>query len=598
MNYFKDIAYLLTPKERSLSIVLFIMVIFMAIFDIIGIASLMPFMAVLSTPEIIDTNFYLNKLFLYFSFESRQDFLFFLGIFVFIALVFSIFFRACTQWFILRFAYMRAYSMSSRLVEGYLFQPYSWFLNKHSGDLGKNILGEVDQVIMGAFIPLMQVIAQIVVLLAIFIFLICIDPFLAICVASVLSITYSIIFLFLRNKLSALGAIRLDANKNRYKTLTEMFGGFKEVKVSGFENTFVKKFKPHALSFSKAQSGSQIFAEMPKYALEMIAFGGMLLIVLIIMSTSNNINTILPTISAYALAAYRMMPALQMLFRNVSVLRFNGPALSKLASEFKNSAKNRNIEDDLHKLDFNELISVENVSFKYEEASESSLKNITIKIPKNSSIGIVGSTGSGKTTFIDIILGLLKPTEGNLLVDGLKIEEKNAVNWRKNIGYVPQDIYLIDDTIESNIAFGVNKNEIDKGIIESVSKIANIHDFIKNDLENGYQTVVGERGVRLSGGQKQRIGIARALYFSPSLLVLDEATSALDNVTENLVMESIEKLNKKITIITIAHRLSTIQKCNQILIFDRGRLVEYGSYYELMESSKIFKQMHNLNEQN
>ena len=192
----------------------------------------------------------------------------------------------------------------------------------------------------------------------------------------------------------------------------------------------------------------------------------------------------------------------------------------------------------------------------------------------------------------------MKPTEGNLLVDGLKIEEKNAVNWRKNIGYVPQDIYLIDDTIESNIAFGVNKNEIDKGIIESVSKIANIHDFIKNDLENGYQTVVGERGVRLSGGQKQRIGIARALYFSPSLLVLDEATSALDNVTENLVMESIEKLNKQITIITIAHRLSTIQKCNQILIFDRGRLVEYGSYYELMESSKIFKQMHNLNEQN
>lgn len=598
MNYFQEVAHLFTKKEKRLSILLFVMIVFMALFDIIGIASLMPFMAVIGSPDIINSNSYLNDLYLFLDFKSEQDFLLFLGFFVFFALIFSIFFRACTQWFILRFAYMRAYSMSSRLVQGYLFQPYGWFLKRHTGEIGKNILGEVDQVVMGAVIPLMQAVAQVVVLIAIFIFLVAIDPTLAITVALVLSLTYSIIFIFLRNKLTLLGESRVEANKQRYKTLLEMFGGIKEVKVSGFESNFVKKFKPPALKFSKAQSGSQIFAEMPKYALEMIAFGGMLLIVLFIMSKTNSINTILPTISAYVLAAYRMMPALQLLFRNVSVLRFNGPALRKLASEFDNLAEERDPKSDSHKVDFTDSISIRNLSFTYEEASDKSLDNINVNIPYKSSFGIVGSTGSGKTTFIDILLGLLKSQSGSLIVDGLEINESNSVNWRKGIGYVPQDIYLVDDTIEANIAFGINKDDIKADDVKAAAKMANLHTFIENELKDGYKTIVGERGVRLSGGQKQRIGIARALYFKPNLLILDEATSALDNVTEKHVMKSIESLNDKITLIIIAHRLSTIKNCDQILIFEKGKLQDQGTFNELLQTNDIFKNMNDINTNN
>ena len=594
MKYFSDIAALFTKKEKKLSILLFIMIIFMALFDIIGIASLMPFMAILTSPEVIFSNKYLFDIYTYFAFNTEQQFLLFIGVCVFFALIFSIFFRGMTQWFLLRFAYLRAFSMSTRLVEGYLFQTYSWFLGRHSADLGKNILGEVDQVVMGAVIPLMQAIAQIVVLIAIFIFLVAVDPILAIYVAFVLAITYSAIYLLLKNKLSTLGSSRVQANKERYQTLTEMFGGIKEVKVSGSESKFVEKFKPSAMKFALAQSGSQIFAEMPRYALEMIAFGGMLLIVLFIMSTSEGINSVIPILTAYALAAYRMMPAVQLLFRNLAILRFNGPALSKLAVEFRDLADSRGFKGDLHKIGFNKSIDLENIIYSYPGSPEPNIKDISFKIPFKSSVGIVGSTGSGKTTAIDILLGLLLPDSGCLKVDGVNINKSNSVNWRKNIGYVPQDIYLSDDTIESNIAFGASSQDIDSKAIINAAKIANLHDFVTNDLELGYKTVVGERGVRLSGGQKQRIGIARALYFSPSLLILDEATSALDNITENLVMEAIENLNNKITMVIIAHRLSTVQKCNSILVLEKGLIKDSGTYQELMQSSELFKKINKI----
>ena len=591
MQTFKKLLFLLSPDERKNAGFLLIMIMMMALLDVIGVASILPFMAVLTNPSIIETNLILNTMFQFskiFGVENSQQFIFALGILVFLLLVFSLTFKALTTYAQMRFVLMREYSIGRRLIKGYLYQPYSWFLGRHSADLGKTILSEVGQVIGLGLGQMMELIAKGVVAIAIITLLIIVDPKLAFIVGLSLAGIYLFIFYFIRGYLRRIGNKRLENNQLRFTAVSEAFGAAKEVKVGGLEQTYIKSFSDSAKIFAQSQASSQVVSQLPRFILEAIAFGGILLITLYIMALTGSFNSALPVISLYVFAGYRLMPALQQIYSSFTQLTFVGPSLDKLTSDIKN-LKPFNENQDKGVLSLNKAINLKNIHYEYPNASRTALKNVNLSILAKSTVGIVGATGSGKTTTVDIILGLLEPQKGTLEVDGKVITQHNSRSWQRSIGYVPQHIYLSDDTIAANIAFGVEPHDIDLVAVEKAAKIANLHNFLIDELPEKYQTTIGERGVRLSGGQRQRIGIARALYYNPNILILDEATSALDSQTEKAVMDAVNNLRKDITIIIIAHRLATIKKCDKIFLLEKGQIKNEGTFEELKNINENFR---------
>ena len=575
MQIYKKLLYLLTNREQIHASYLLIMTLIMALLDMIGVASIMPFMAVLTNPSLIESNTILFNIFQFsnkFGVESQNDFLFFLGILLFIIFIITILFKAITTYLLVKFSQSLGYRIGTSLVEGYLRQSYTWFLNRNSSHLGKSILSEVDFIIGNGISPAISVIAQTFVATAIITLLIIVDPKLALIVGLVFCSIYGLIYIFTRNFINKIGKERVTANEQRFAAVGEAFGAVKEIKVAGLEQSYVQRFLNPAKNFASLQSYSLAFNQIPRYVVEGIAFGGILLITIYLISKSEDFKSVIPIIALYAFAGYRLMPSLQIIYGSIALLRYSGPAIDNLYNDIKNLEPKIETNRDNSILDLNKSISLNHIYYTYPEASRLTLKDIDINIPAKKTIGIVGHTGSGKTTILNIILGLLNPQKGSLVIDEKVITKDNIRNWQRSIGYVPQNIYLADDTIEGNIAFGVDKKDIDVKSIEDAAKTANLHEFIINDLPQKYQTNVGERGVKLSGGQRQRIGIARALYFNPNLLIFDEATNSLDVQTEAEVMKAINKMQGVKTIIIIAHRLNILEACDEIIEIEKGEI--------------------------
>ena len=591
MQILKKLFFFISSTDRKKLPWLMIMITIMALLEMIGVASIIPFISVLTNPTLIETNIFLNTMFKasgIFGVETNQEFFFLLGIIVFFLLVFSILFKAFTVYVLARFSYMLDYSISKFITKKYLYQPYSWFLNRNSADLGKSILSEVGILVGNGIRPIMLMITQSMVLIALLSLLILVDVKIALSVFFILGVSYGLIYKLLRGFVQRIGKERLEANRLRFTSLSEAFGAVKEIKLGGLEKLNIKKFSEPSKKMAFLHAYFSVVNQLPRFALEALTFGGMMLLILYMMRQTGTLIECLPIISLYALAGYRIMPALQQVYASMTQLRFLGPALDSLYYDIKN-LKPSESQIDQNNIIFNKKITLNQINYSYPNSSQTTLKNINIDISAKTTVGIVGATGSGKTTIIDIILGLLESQQGTLEVDGKVINGKNCRAWQKSIGYVPQHIYLADDTITANIAFGVDPENIDQKTLENVAKIANIHDFIINELPNQYQTTTGERGVRLSGGQRQRIGIARALYHKPKLLILDEATSALDNLTEQEVVKAINNLSKDITIILIAHRLSTVKKCDKIYLIEKGKLKNKGTFEELIKVDANFR---------
>lgn len=586
METFKNLLFLLSSKERKHLGLLLIMIIIMALLDMIGVASIMPFISVLANPSLVDSNIILKKLFQFsnkFGVKSNQEFLIFSGLIVFFLLIVSLIFKALTTYVQTRFVFMREYSIGKRLAEGYLHQPYSWFLSRNSADLGKTILSEVSQVIGNGIKPLIELIAKGVLSIAIIALLFVVDTKLALIVGSSLGFSYLLVFNLVRRFLIRNGEVRLKNNQLRFTTLSEAFGAFKEVKFRNLEKYHLKIFSRSAHIFAKTLASLQILGLLPRFFLEAISFGGMLLIILYMMDKSENFNESLPIIGLYVFAGYRLMPALQQIYTSLTQLVFVHSSIEKICNDIKNFKEvKKNQHSDIVRLD--KEIKFKDVSYNYPNNSRTALKDINLTIPNKSTVAFVGPTGSGKTTAIDIILGLLEPQKGNIEVDGKNITKHNLLSWQQSIGYVPQQIYLSDDTVMANIAFGVDIKSVNHDMLKKAAKIANLHQFVDEQLPKKYETIIGERGIQLSGGERQRIGIARALYNNPKVLILDEATSALDNQTEKAVMNAINELSGDITIILIAHRLNTIKDCDIIFQLDNGKLLNKGTYIELYEN--------------
>lgn len=594
MEIIKKLVDLLSPAEHKSAGMLMAMILVMAFIDTLGVASILPFIAVLSNPSLVETNPILFKAYQFsesLGVSSINQFLFLFGFFVFVLLVFSLAVKALTTYAQTRFALMREYSIGKRLVEGYLHQPYCWFLNRHSSDLGKTILSEVHSVIYNGFLPLMALLAQSAVAIALLILLLLVDPLLAIAVSLILGLAYGSILLVMGGWLNKLGQARILANQERYSVVGEAFGAVKEIKASGLEAAYVQRFAKPAIIYATGQATAQVIAQTPRFVLEAIAFGGMLLVILYLLIEDGSFQVALPMIALYAFAGYRLMPALQQIYSAITQLKYVDPALKVLHSDLFSLNVVQSNNNFIEPISLKESIELKNIFFKYPNTKIPSLNGIDITIPSRSTVGLVGFTGSGKTTTVDLILGLIEPQSGEIYFDGQVVDENNRRRWRKSFGYVPQNIYLADDTICANIAFGVDPKLIDFQAVERASRIANLHNFVVKNLPRGYNTKVGERGVCLSGGQRQRIGIARALYHNPSVLIMDEATSALDSLTEQVVMEAVQNLNHSLTIILIAHRLTTVRECNQIFLLDNGFVQARGTYDELFANCDQFRAM-------
>ncbi len=580
---------------------MFGVLILVALVETLGVASIMPFIAVLSNPEVIETNPYLAHTYELLGFGERSDFLFFLGLVFFVLLIGSLLLKAVGLWAQLRFSQNRNYAWSARLIRGYLNQPYEWFLNRHSADLGASVLAEVAQVINGVLFPAMQVLAQSLVAILLMALLISVDPLLAAAMGLGLGGTYFIISAVLRTRLRRLGAERRAANHARFHVVQEAFTGIKEVKIGGLEDVLVNRFVQPAQTMASRQISAQLCSQLPSFAMQGLLFGGMLLVLLYLIAQQGSFQDALPIIALYAFGGYRLMPALQNIYQGISQIRVTEAPLNALCEDFRTLQTRREESGRRTKLvgtadapsrrHLEGRLELDAVSYSYPGASRPALDGVTLTVSACTTVGLVGATGSGKTTCVDIILGLLAPTEGVLWVDGVPITGNAVRQWQRSLGYVPQQIFLSDDSVAANIAFGLPKRHIEMVSVERAAKVANLHDFITSELPDGYHTRVGERGVRLSGGQRQRIGIARALYHDPDVLILDEATSALDNLTEQAVMEAVRNIGSRKTVIMIAHRLTTVEDCDRIFLLERGRVVESGTYDELVARNEQFRAM-------
>jgi ABC-type multidrug transport system fused ATPase/permease subunit len=597
MDVLRRLFSLLTRRERRNLYILFVAVLLMASLQVASVASIMPFLSVASDPSIIQENEYLRWAYTTFGFDDNRSFLIALGLGALIVLVVSNVFIILTRWAMERYSWGRNHSLSRRLLRSYLYRPYEYFLTRNSSELGKNILEEVKEVTDQMLKPTLRGVAKAVVALFIVGFLVYFDPTVALMVTVVLGAAYGGIYLLVRSQLDKRGEARVEANTKRYQFVGEAFGGIKEVKIQGKEEAFLDLYDDPSERYAWNQALYRVIKKSPRYIIEMVAFGGIILIAVYLIAVQENIQQVIPVLGLYAFAGYRLLPALQEAFHGLASARFNIAALDKLHRDLKGLSEAEAPsfgaagEPSASPLVLDDELALRGVSYTYPDAHKPAIKDLSLSIPARSMVGFVGKTGSGKTTAVDLILGLLRPQTGEVIIDGTPLRTDNLRCWQQTLGYVPQHIYLSDDTVARNIAFGVAEDQIDMEAVREAARRAHIFNHIEQDLPDRWETVVGEQGVKLSGGQRQRIGIARALYHGPSVLVFDEATSALDQSTEAGVMEAIYDLEGEQTILIISHRLSTVQRADTIFMLEEGRKVGEGSYDELLEEHSKFRSM-------
>lgn len=591
----QKIFQLLNQGERRQLYILFGAMIISAFIEVAGIATIMPFLSLLTNPDMIHENGFFSRLYSVLNFQTTSSFLIFIGILVLVVLIISNALAALTFWGLMRFTWMRNFTLSKRLLHKYLHRPYVFFLNQNTSDLGKNILSEVDQVVGGVMITTMQMVARGITVPFVFVLLAVIDPLLAVNVILILGGAYLFVYRLIQNRLYYIGQRRLKTNTERFKAVNEAFGGIKQLKLMGCEDVFIGRYSKPSFEYSHHNSTITIMTSIPRYLMEVMAFGAIILIVLYLLATGKGIQRAIPLIGLYAFATYRLMPALQAIFGGFTSTRFYADGLDLLYKDmqaandesYRSSLDNKKIPP----IRLQNHLKLEEITFSYPNAGKPVISDFNLTIKAHTSVAFVGATGAGKTTIADIILCLLMPQKGKMFVDGMEITNDNLLRWQKSLGYIPQDIYLQDDTIARNIAFGVPDDKIDMKKVEHAGEIANIHDFVTQEFPLGYDTVIGERGVRLSGGQRQRIGIARALYNDPQVLVLDEATNALDRDTEQDVFTAIKNIALTKTLIIIAHRLVTVRDCDVVYMLESGRITAQGTYYELVETNANFRRM-------
>jgi ATP-binding cassette, subfamily B, bacterial PglK len=561
------------------------------------VGSVMPFLAVLADPSRIEATPALAWAYDALGFTSVYGFLVGLGLASFAVVVLSSLIQIAKTWAVARFAMMRMHSISQRLLSTYLAQPYAFFLNRHSGEMAPRVLAESTQAVGQFLRPAAEFTAACLTTLAIVGLLLWVEPVVAAISFVVLGGIYSVIYVGTRRILKRLGQIRVDANGARFRMVNESLTGIKDIKLLGREAAYLNRYAGPSMQWARTLVKVAVLSEVPQFALQAVALGGVILLCLVLIDPAGiasgaALGGLLPTLGVFAFAGQRLMPELSKLYRSLAQIQAGSASVDAVYEDLvllKSAALLSRTPGAGFGL--TQALRLDAVSYSYPNSDQAGVRDISVSIRAGEKIGIVGSTGAGKTTLADVILGLLTPDRGRLVADGKDISSENVGDWMQSVGYVPQDIFLMDAPVAENIALGVPPKGIDFERIHKVARIAQIDQFIMDELPEGYQTNVGERGVRLSGGQRQRIGIARALYLDGDLIVFDEATSALDNLTEAEVMGAIDALPGDKTVLMIAHRLSTVKRCDRIIVLDKGRLVGCDTWDKLMADNKAFQKI-------
>lgn len=594
LSVVKQLFALLSKEQLKQLYILQTLVIIMAFTELLGIASIAPFMALVGDISILESEGALAKLYQMSGINSPTDFLFYFGVTVLFMLALATVVSMFTTWRLATFGTRIGTEIADRLYAFYMQQDWQFHASGSSAQLTKQVTTESARISNGIVQPLMQMNAKVVLAIIISVSIIAYNPMIALLGLAIFSLAYLILYRLVRQTLVSNGQKLSTVATDRFRLMNEGFGGIKDVLLLDRSHDFVERFHQSGKVFAQAQGANIALSQVPRYFIELVAFGTMIFLVLVLMKLySGNLGEVLPILAVYALASFKLLPALQQIYASVSNIKGNTAAFEAVKNDLQQSFNHENAIEakaDTASLDLEKLIMLQDVKFSYPNKSILAVDGVSLTIPVNSVIGIVGSSGSGKTTLIDILLGLLIPTSGSICVDETPINASNKRAWQNLLGFVPQSIFLSEGSIAENIAFGLPAQDIDITQVHKVVNLAHLTELV-TELPDGLHTKVGERGVQLSGGQRQRIGIARALYHKAEVLLFDEATSALDGITEKVVMEAIHEFSGKKTIIMIAHRLKTVQKCDLIYFMDRGKIIDQGTYQQLIQNNAKFREM-------
>lgn len=590
----RELFSLLDKQQRTRFVFLQLLVILMAFAEIASITIIGPFMLMAADVQSLEENGSFSHFYHLSGLNSPEEFVFWAGIAVLAILLSSSLVSVFTAWRLSLFSFQIGAELGNRLFSHYINQPWLFHVNHSSASLTMNIAAETGRITNQVLSPLLQMNSRIVLATFIVITVFIYNPYVAIAGVTLFGSSYALLFTIVRHRLTIHGQHITKQNSNRFKLMSEAFGGIKDILLFGYQDNYTQRFIDASRKMASSLGVNQTLASAPKYLLEMVAFSSMITLVLyLILFEDGNAENILPSLAVYGLAGFKLMPAFQNIYQQLSQIRGALPAYQAvrqdlIASQNESLTPNKSNLIENHELKI--AIDLKNVSFSYPGKNTPAIDNINLHIPAKKTVGIVGPSGSGKSTLIDLILGLITPSSGSIIIDEKLLPSNKISGWQKTIGFVSQTIYLSDASLKENIAFGIPEEEINITKVLKAAHLAHLDEVISR-LPDGIETLVGERGVQLSGGQRQRIGIARALYHDASVLVFDEATSALDGITEKLIMQSLHEFFGKKTIIMIAHRLKTVQNSDIIFFMKNGKLIDQGSFEFLKQNNSEFSEL-------
>lgn len=561
---------LLDARQKRQMVGIVILMLIGGVLESVGISLIAPVMEIVLQPEAVDQKPYLHFLYTFFHLRSTEQ----LAGLIMVALVLVFVIKNIFLYFMnvvqLRFVYTNQFATSRRMMINFMKRPYEYYLNADTSVIQRNITSDVNNM-YGLILSVLQLTSEVIVFVCLVVILLSQDAQMTIFIAGLLIVVLMIIKYVIKPVMQRAGRENQDYYSGLYKWIEESVTGIKEIKIAGRENYFINGYADCGAGYVNAVQKYNLYNSTPRLLIETVAIAGMIGYMLFLMQTGVSIRQVAPSLSVLALAAARLLPSANRINTYTTSIAYFEPFFMNVSDHLQAEIHDEDMTYDEHvyrrretveKLPLHREISLENISYKYPNTDVYILKEANLKIPVGKSVGIVGTSGAGKTTIVDVMLGLLAPAEGRILADGVEVRA-HYKEWLKNIGYIPQTIFMLDSTIRKNVAFGVPDDEIEEERVWAALKEAQLDTYIRS-LPDGLDTSIGERGIRLSGGQRQRIGIARALYEDPEVMVLDEATSALDGETEAAIMESINRLHGKKTLVIIAHRLTTIEKCDLV----------------------------------
>lgn len=592
----KKIFYLFDKKARQQTIILLIFMLIGSVLEAFGISLILVFIGIVNNSPGVTSSKWLSKIYEISGSYEHKDFIMIFGGIMFCAYLLKNIILLLQSYIQNRFIYRFQAVISKNLLHAYLHGPYIFHLQRNTAELLRNLTQSMGTMFGNGVIPIISFVSELLVVISISTLLFMFEPAVTIYALLIFGGLTLLFYKQVRKKITHYGNMVNDSSTKIILWANQSLGGIKEIKLFGRESFFLDSFAKSRFDNAKYNIYFGTIQKMPRLFLEVLLVGGILLVIIVVISRNDNPASLIQILTLFAMASIRLMPSANQIVSSLNSMRFGTSAVDDIYNDIvlfrPNNGHDEVVQMKNDRLDFSQEIRLTELSFQYPETNGPVLKNINFNIKYGTSVAFVGPSGSGKTTLIDIILGLLNPTKGKLLIDGIEISQdnKNLIPWQKNIGFIPQDIYLIDDSLRRNIAFGLDDVEINDNRISEVIKQAHLEDLVKL-LPEGVNTNIGERGCRLSGGQRQRVGIARALYNNPNVLIMDEATSSLDNRTESEISMAIEELQGDKTVIIIAHRLSTVKKCDKLFFIKDGRVMDSGTFDELIRTNMDFRRM-------